>query len=61
MQIGSEVMKFEGLKQERETVNVPIPKEVYARGGKVGLDLGASQSPILSYTGSDIELLCSIG
>jgi hypothetical protein len=42
MQIGSEVMKFEGLKQERETVNVPIPKEVYARGGKVGLDLGAS-------------------
>lgn len=42
MQIGSEVMKFEDLKKERETVKVPIPKEVYARGGKVGLDLGTS-------------------
>lgn len=40
MQIGSEVMKFEGLKKELERVKVSIPKEVYARGGKVGLDLG---------------------
>ncbi|KEP54240.1 putative nucleoporin [Rhizoctonia solani 123E] len=39
MQLGSEVMKFDRLKRERETVKVPIPKEVYARGGKVGLDL----------------------
>ncbi|CAE6355656.1 unnamed protein product [Rhizoctonia solani] len=39
MQLGSEVMKFAGLKKEREIVKVPIPKEVYARGGKVGLDL----------------------
>lgn len=42
MQIGSEIMKFEGLKKEVERVKVTIPKEAYARGGKVGLDLGKS-------------------
>jgi nucleoporin POM152 len=40
MQVGSEVVKFEKLKKEVEVVKVGIPKEVYARGGKVGLDLG---------------------
>ena len=40
MQIGSEVMKFEGLKKEVERVKVTIPKDAYARGGQVGLDLG---------------------
>lgn len=42
MQVGSEIVRFEGLKKEIEVVKISIPKEVYARGGKVGLDLGES-------------------
>jgi hypothetical protein len=49
MQLGSEVMKFAGLKKEQETVKVPIPKEIYARGGKVGLDLGMFSFPFEIY------------
>ncbi|QRV80309.1 nucleoporin [Ceratobasidium sp. AG-Ba] len=39
MQVGSEIVKFDGLKKEAEVVKVGIPKDVYAKGGKVGLDL----------------------
>ncbi|KAF8600877.1 hypothetical protein BDV93DRAFT_496344 [Ceratobasidium sp. AG-I] len=61
MQIGSEIMKFEGLKEKVEKVKVTIPKETYARGDKVGLDLvsvedGNGCKKMLSLTQMSVEV-----
>ncbi|KAG8692021.1 hypothetical protein FRC09_011484 [Ceratobasidium sp. 395] len=61
MQVGSEVVKFDKLKKEVEVVKVGIPKEVYARGGKVGLDLvsvedGNGCKRMLSLTQMSVEV-----
>ncbi|KAG8745025.1 hypothetical protein FRC10_008999 [Ceratobasidium sp. 414] len=61
MQVGSEVVKFEGLKREVAVVKVGIPREVYARGGKVGLDLvsvedGNGCKRMLSLTQMSVEV-----
>ncbi|KAG8703735.1 hypothetical protein FRC08_002662 [Ceratobasidium sp. 394] len=61
MQVGSELVKFERLKKEMEVVKVGIPKEVYARGGKVGLDLvsvedGNGCKRMLSLTQMSVEV-----
>ncbi|KAG9121564.1 hypothetical protein FRC07_002426, partial [Ceratobasidium sp. 392] len=61
MQVGSEVVKFDKLKKEVEVVKVGIPKDVYARGGKVGLDLvsvedGNGCKRLLSLTQMSVEV-----